>query len=207
MRVLTTCLALAHPECKRSGRHLPPADWPPQPQKWAVARVGAAPSGQNVFMADRAPLSPADWARAVLNVLNLSTPLGLLIALAARARISRGAAGLILAEHYRLAIPKAGAFTVGNVVLLPGGSLADLTERFPDVLGHEAAHAWQYAACLGLPFFPLYLLASGWSWLRTGDVAADNTFERLAGLTAGGYAELPLNNAGLRRIVSFRRAD
>ncbi|HSF26445.1 MAG TPA: hypothetical protein VLC50_02900 [Actinomycetes bacterium] len=32
-----------------------------------------------------------------------------------------------------------------------------------------------------------YLLAAGWSWLRCGDPASYNHFERLAGLADGGY--------------------
>jgi hypothetical protein len=143
-------------------------------------------------------------ARAALNVVNLSTPLGLLLAAAARAELRDGGDGLILAERYRFRFPQAGAFTVGNVVLIPQGSLADLCQRHPEVLAHEAAHSWQYAACLGLPFIPLYLIASGWSWLRTGDVAAANFFEQRADLERGGYRELPHNNAGLRRIFAGR---
>lgn len=140
--------------------------------------------------------------RATLNAANLTTVVGLALAVAGRSRLRRGGNGLLLAEQYRLGIPRRGAFTIGNVVLLPGGSLDDLQQHYPDVLEHEAAHAWQYAACLGLPFFPLYAIASGWSWLRTGDAASANFFERAAGLTRGGYVEQPRNNAGLLRAAA-----
>ncbi len=139
--------------------------------------------------------------RAALNAINLTTVVGLLIAVAGRSRVRRGGNGMVLAEHYRLGIPRRGAFTIGNVVLFPGGSLDDLAQRYPDILDHEAAHAWQYAACIGLPFFPLYAIASGWSWLRTGDAASANFFERAAGLSRGGYVEQPRNNAGWKRLT------
>lgn len=140
--------------------------------------------------------------RAVLNAINLSTALGLLLAAAGRSRLRGGGSGLVLAEHYRLPLPQRGAFTVGNVVLFPRGTLDELRQHYPEVLTHEAAHAWQYAACLGLPFLPLYTLASGWSWLRTGDAASANFFERAAGLGRGGYVERPRNNAGLTRAAA-----
>jgi hypothetical protein len=38
----------------------------------------------------------------------------------------------------------------------------------------------------------VYGVAAGWSWLRTGDVASRNVFERRAGLVDGGYREQPL---------------
>jgi hypothetical protein len=38
----------------------------------------------------------------------------------------------------------------------------------------------------------LYLAAAGWSWLRTGDFASRNVFERRAGLADGGYRERPV---------------
>jgi hypothetical protein len=141
--------------------------------------------------------------RAALNAANLTTVVGLLIAVAGRSQLRGGGRGLVLAEHYRLGIPRRGAFTIGNVVLFPNGSLNDLAQRYPDILDHEGAHAWQYAACIGLPFFPLYAIASGWSWLRTGDAASANFFERTAGLIRGGYVEQPRSNAGWKRLIGM----
>ncbi|MFZ0531436.1 MAG: hypothetical protein WAL91_12980 [Propionicimonas sp.] len=143
---------------------------------------------------------PAHRLRALGNAVNLSTLLGLGLAAAGRARLHRGPQALLLAEEYRLPLPKAGAFTVGNVVLVPGCSLAEVERRFPGTTAHEAAHAWQYFAFLGLPFLPAYAAAAGWSWLRTGDPGSANWFERKAGLARGGYRELPVTNAGFRRI-------
>jgi hypothetical protein len=126
--------------------------------------------------------------RVVANVVNLATPLGLLVALAGRCRLRRGPRGLVLASGYRLPVPANPAFTVGDVVLTrrePG-----FLEQRPRLLAHEERHSWQYAACLGLPMLPLYAAAAGWSYLRGGDVAVHNPFERLAGLADGGYPEV-----------------
>lgn len=151
------------------------------------------------------PVRACHRVRAIGNALNLSTPLGLIVATAGRAHLRRGPEALLIAEDYRLPLPVAGAFTVGNVVIIPKGRLADLERRNPTVLAHEAEHAWQYAACLGLPFLPLYALASGWSWLRAGDPWSRNVFERDAGLEVGGYVEHPATNAGLRKLLGRAR--
>lgn len=129
--------------------------------------------------------------------MNLSTPLGVAIALVGGARPRPGPYGLLLAEGYRLRFPVAGAFTVGNVVITAGG-LDRLVSEDGQMLRHESRHAWQYAVCGGLPFLPLYALAAGWSLVSTGDPASDNPFERLAGLADGGYLRRP------RRFVRMR---
>jgi hypothetical protein len=138
--------------------------------------------------------------RAAGNALNLTTGLGLVVALAGRARVRRGPQVLLVAEGYRLPVPRAGAFTIGGIVIVPRGTLAGVEAGHPGTLQHEAVHSWQYFWCLGLPFLPLYALASGWSWLRRGDPASGNWFERNAGLARGGYLEAPVTNAGLRAI-------
>lgn len=123
--------------------------------------------------------------KKVVNALNLSTAVGVGLAAAGRARLARGPRGLLLATGYRLGVPKAPAFTVGNVVLTRHE--AGWLEAHPRMLVHEERHTWQYVACLGLPMLPLYLLAAGWSWLRAGDPGTGNVFERAAGLEDGGY--------------------
>lgn len=123
--------------------------------------------------------------RATLNLLNLSTPLGLLVATVGGARVRRGDRGLWVAEGYRWRFPVAGAFTVGDVVTT-SESIRDIERFQPDAMAHEERHAWQWAV-LGPSFLPWYLAASAWSWLRTGDVAVLNFFERDAGLHSGGY--------------------
>jgi len=138
--------------------------------------------------------------KAVVNTVNLSTPLGLLLAVLGRARLRRGPRGLVLGSDYRLPLPAAPAFTVGNVVISPRPA-AFLDER-PALLRHEERHSWQYVACLGLPMLPLYAVGAAWSYARGGDVGVHNPFERLAGLADGGY---PLLSARERRRLSRPR--
>ncbi|MGR6914678.1 hypothetical protein ACU635_10550 [[Actinomadura] parvosata] len=119
--------------------------------------------------------------RRAVNYVNLSTPLGLLIAIVGGASKVPGPDGLILAFGYRYRFPIAGAFTVGNVVLTRRDTLDDR------LVLHEGRHATQWAWCLGLPMLPLYLLAMLGSVIVCGHQASYNVFERLAGLDDGGY--------------------
>lgn len=135
------------------------------------------------------PLTARQRLRLGANVVNGSTVLGLAVAAAAKTQVSRGPRGLIIAAGYRWRLPFAGAFTLGNVVLCRC-TAADLLSR-PALLGHEEKHCSQYAWCLGIPFLPLYLLAAGWSVIRTGNPGTGNVFERRAGLAAGGYPAPP----------------
>lgn len=165
---------------------------------WRVAVGRQSPHNGAVPLEPARP-SAAQWARFGWNLVNLSTPFGLLVGWVGGTRMRRGPRGLVFAERYRYDFPRAGAFTVGNVVLTRR-TMDELEARVPGTLDHEDAHAWQYAALLGLPFLPAYLLSAGWSWLRTGDPASRNVFERHAGLARGGYAEQPVTNAGFRTI-------
>ncbi|WP_433323835.1 hypothetical protein [Spirillospora sp. CA-294931] len=130
----------------------------------------------------------AQRLRQVVNAVNLSTPLGLALASAGTRRTSgltRAPGGLIVAGGYRLPLPAAHAFTVGDVVLFRGEP-AELLER-PRLLRHEGRHALQYALFLGPVMIPLYLVCAGVSKAVCGDYASYNPFERLAGLDDGGY--------------------
>lgn len=127
----------------------------------------------------------AQRLRQAANLLNGSTLAGVAVALSSGARLQRGPRGLLLASGYRLPLPGARAFVVGNVVLYRGQA-SDLLSM-PALMGHEEKHCTQYAWCLGLPFLPLYFAAAGWSMLRTGNPGTANVFERRAGLAAGGY--------------------
>lgn len=137
------------------------------------------------------PKTAWTWVRLIGNTINLSTPIGLLIATAGRSTVRRGPRGLFLADGYRLKFPIASAFTVGNVIICTG-SWADRQTYDPTLLQHEEMHTWQYLYCLGLPFYVAYSACMGWSMLRTGDRAAQNFFERQAGLALGGYREAPI---------------
>ena len=133
-------------------------------------------------------MRPRHRVRLAVNLLNGSTLAGLAVSLAGRARLARFPDGLLVAAGYRLPVPPAPAFTLGNVILTrPDGLLRDTV-----LLRHEARHATQYAWCGGLLMLPLYFAAAGVSWLLSGDVGAWNVFERLAGLSDGGYADRPL---------------
>lgn len=136
-------------------------------------------------------LTRGQQVRRAANLVNLSTPFGLLVARLGGAHRRPGPYGLVLAEGYRFRFPVAGAFTVGDVVVTAHRFDA-LLRTHPRLLDHEARHSRQYALFLGLPYLPLYTLAMGWSVLRTGDRASANAFERGAGLHAGGYVERPV---------------
>ncbi|MET8867278.1 hypothetical protein ABZW11_30410 [Nonomuraea sp. NPDC004580] len=129
--------------------------------------------------------------RRVANYVNLSTPLGLLIAVIGSATREPGPDGLVLALGYRYRFPVAGAFTVGNVVLTSGNTLSE------QLILHEGRHATQWAWCAGLPMVPLYLLSMLVSVMMCGHQASYNVFERLAGLDDGGYP---------RKAVWWRRS-
>ena len=127
-------------------------------------------------------------ARRVANVINMSTPLGLLLAWSGRARLARGPHGVIIAHGYRSPVPapRAGAVTVGDVVLLR--VTPEHLDARPGLLRHEARHSTQWAWFGGpLGFLPAYLLASAWSWWRCRDFALRNPFEVRADLVDGGY--------------------
>ena len=129
--------------------------------------------------------------RSVANMITLATPLGLLVARATNCQLAQGPRGLYFATGYAPAFPRAAAFTLGNVVILRDDRLL----RRPHLLAHEERHSTQWACCLGLVGFPLlYGLACTWSIARTGDHFSRNTFERRAGLLAGGYREHPVRS-------------
>lgn len=118
-----------------------------------------------------------------LNTLNLTSAAGFAVAGLTGCQV-RARDGYWEATGYDRRLPRAAAFTLGCVVIS--------RRRLPDaVWGHERSHMRQYAL-LGPAFWPAYLAACGWSWLRTGDWWSRNVFERRAGLRAGGYAERPV---------------
>lgn len=138
-------------------------------------------------------MKPVHRARQVVNAVNLSTALGLLLAATAtrpEGRVRKGPDGLLVAGGYRLPVPVASAFTVGNVILVRGDAshLAGASR----LLRHEGRHSTQYAWCLGVVMIPLYGVCAGVSMMLCGDWASYNPFERLAGLADGGYERRPL---------------
>jgi len=134
--------------------------------------------------------------RQAVNLANFSTLAGLGAAVAGGARIARSVDGLVTATGYRLPVPPAPAFCLGNVILTRGDDIVAGSPLFR----HEARHATQYAWSGGLAMVPLYLMAAGASWVLTGDFGAGNIFERLAGLADGGYTDKPLRPVLVRRL-------
>jgi hypothetical protein len=131
---------------------------------------------------------PWHRVRLAVNLLNGSTLAGLAAARAGGARIDRFPDGLLVATEYRLPVPSAPAFTLGNVIITHRVSM----EPGTPLLRHEARHSTQYAWCGGVLMLPLYFTAAGVSWLLSGDVGAWNVFERGAGLADGNYTARPL---------------
>ena len=137
--------------------------------------------------------------RLVANLVNGSTLAGLLVAAVGRARLASGGDGLLIGDRYRLPLPPAPAFCLGNVIMTRNER--DALVREEALLAHEARHATQFAWCAGLVMLPLYFTAAGASWVLTGDFGSRNIFERRAGLTEGGYADRPLRPALARWAV------
>ena len=131
------------------------------------------------------PHTPWTRVRTVVNWVNLSTPIGLLLARAGGAQVRRRGRGTWVAGGYRWGFPRAGAFTVGSVVLSTR-SVEELLGR-EELLRHEDRPCSQYAWCLGPFLLVPYLAAAGLSWALAGDHSSYNPFERLAGLADGGY--------------------
>jgi hypothetical protein len=140
-------------------------------------------------------------ARQLVNLANGSTLAGLGVAVIGGARVAPSADGLFVGTGYRLAVPPAPAFCLGNVIVTRLGGLAPDSRLFR----HEARHATQYAWCGGVAMVPLYLLAAGVSWALSGDFGARNVFERRAGLADGGYTDKPLR--WVRPMVNRPAAD
>jgi hypothetical protein len=147
--------------------------------------------------------------RAWINLANGSTLAGLGVAALGGARVARSRDRLFVGTGYRLPLPPAPAFCLGNVIVTRLEGLDPSSALFR----HEARHATQFAWCAGVVMVPLYLAAAAVSWVLTGDTGCRNVFERRAGLTDGGYTDKPLRptmrraleRSGSRRSVTQAR--
>jgi len=147
--------------------------------------------------------------RAWINLANGSTLAGLGVAALGGARVARSGDRLFVGTGYRLPLPPAPAFCLGNVIVTRLEGLDPSSALFR----HEARHATQFAWCGGVVMVPLYLAAAAVSWALTGDTGCRNVFERRAGLTDGGYTDKPLRptmrraleRSGSRRSVTQAR--
>lgn len=145
------------------------------------------------------PHVPGQGRRRSANLVNGSTLAGLWLARRHGVAVRPGPHGLWLAPGYprRFPAPAAGAVCVGDVVLLRRGSPelhgVDVMDHQPRLLDHESRHAIQWARWGGvLGFLPAYLLASAWSYWRTGDPHSANHFEVAADLADAGYRVSPV---------------
>ena len=143
-------------------------------------------------------LTHTPWTRlrSAVNWINLSTPLGLLLAWVGGADRSRRGRGTYVCTGYRFRFPAAEAFTVGSVILSRHDD--EWIEDQSLLLRHEDRHCTQYAFLLGPVMLPLYLLCVGISYTLAGDHSSYNPFERLAGLGDGGYPP-PMTRLSRRR--------
>src|SRR6187455_868777 len=117
---------------------------------------------------------PRHRVRQVVNVINLSTLIGLLVATVGRAKLAAGPRHTVLATDLRLPI-KASALTIGDIVMTRKPREVML-ERHA-LLRHGMRHTVQYAWCLGVVMLVLYAFEAAWSWLLTPDPASRNVFE------------------------------
>jgi hypothetical protein len=147
-------------------------------------------------------MRPRLRVRQAVNLANGSTLAGLGVAALGGAAIARSVDGLFTGTGYRLPVPPAPAFCLGNVIVTRGDGI----DPGSPVFRHEARHATQFAWCGGVVMIPLYLAAAGVSWTLTGDFGARNVFERRAGLADGGYSDKPLRTAFRRVSGPGRRA-
>ena len=107
--------------------------------------------------------------RARVNLVNGSTLAGLGVAALGGARVTRSPDRLFVGTGYRLPVPPAPAFCLGNVIITRMGGLT------PVLFRHEARHATQYACCGGVLMVPLYLVAAAASWVLTGDTGCETS--------------------------------
>jgi hypothetical protein len=135
-------------------------------------------------------MGPGYRLRLAANVINGSTLAGVMVATIGRAELRPAGDGLLAGSGYRLPVPAAAAFCLGNVMVTRLSH--DAFTANPRLFAHEARHATQYACCAGLAMLPLYGIAAAVSWALTGDFGSRNVFERRAGLADGGYAEKDL---------------
>jgi hypothetical protein len=138
--------------------------------------------------------------RQAVNLANGSTLAGLGVAAIGGARLARGPEGLFVGTGYRLPVPPAPAFCLGNVIV----TRLDVLAPGSRLWHHEARHATQFAWCGGMLMVPVYLAAAGVSWVLTGDFGSRNVFERRAGLADGGYTDKPLRSAQWLRPLNRR---
>lgn len=142
--------------------------------------------------AGRLPHTGWTRLRTVLNWINLSTPLGLLVARVGGATITRRGRGTWLCTGYRFRFPVASAFTIGSVITSRHD--ADWFASRAVLLRHEDRHCTQYAFLVGPLMLPFYVLGVAVSYALVRDHWSYNPFERWAGLDDGDYVKRPFRS-------------
>ena len=131
--------------------------------------------------------------RQRLNRLNLSTPLGLLIAKIIGGTTIQLENGLYMNYGRKGKYKKAEVITVGDVLLVTFNKdclhcqQKDLYDLSPNLLRHELKHSEQFAKFAGIIFLALYLFASIKSYIQYKNFWQGNIFEIQAGLVDGNY--------------------
>src|SRR2546430_16623885 len=125
--------------------------------------------------------------RAWINLANGSTLAGLGVAALGGARVARSADRLFVGTGYRLPVPPAPAFCLGNVIVTRLDGLDPASVLFR----HEARHATQYACCGGGGVVAPYLVAAARSWALAGGTGRRHRFERRARVAHGGCTVTP----------------
>jgi hypothetical protein len=143
--------------------------------------------------------------RSIVNWLNLSTPLGVLLGYAAGGRPYSFDAFYRIRQFRgcrRRPISTWRVVTVGNVLLLNGQPDRGVSKG---ILVHEGRHSTQYACLGGVLAIPLYGFAMLVSLVRTGNRTEANVFENVAGPPdeSNGYVSPPAYTASPRFWVTW----
>ena len=93
----------------------------------------------------RTAMRPRLRVQQVVNLVNGSTLTGLGVAALGGAAVARSADGLFTGTGYRLPVPPAPAFCLGNVIVIRGDGI----DPGSPVFRHEARHATQFAGAAG----------------------------------------------------------
>ena len=122
----------------------------------------------------------------MINWINLSTLLGLLVARIGGTTRHRRGRGTYVCTGYRFGFPVAGAFTIGSVIITKH-DLDWLSESGQCCSSTRTGTAPSTRSSSDPVMLPLYFVSVGISYLLAGDHSSYNPFERLAGLDDGGY--------------------
>ena len=131
--------------------------------------------------------------RHILNNINLSTFLGLLISKIIGGKTVKLNNGMYMNYGRKGKYSKSWAITIGDVILTKQDKnckfckLGKLHELSTATLRHELKHSEQFAKFGGVIFLALYLLESIKSFIIYRNYWQGNIFEIQAGLKDGGY--------------------